>query len=232
MISLPVVLLAGGLGTRVSSISGHKPKALLPLAGKPFIDWKLTELAAQGITKVYLLLGYGSKAIEQHLSEHSYGLDISIIQDKPNCRGTAQALFDSIDLIDEDQFILTYGDNLLPIPISNFTMPLDERHCRMVTTTNIGPADKPNATAHEGWVVAYGKDNPTKYTELDYGYSVLSKKCLGLYLAENAADLAPVFSLMAKEGVLEAHTTDYPYTEIGTPSTYFQADEKLRNNFQ
>jgi len=228
----PVVVLAGGLGTRVSSIAGGKPKALLLLAGIPFIHWKLNELISHGITKVYLLLGYGATQIEQYLRNQVFQLEIVIIRDEPNCTGTGQAVLNSLKLIKENQFILTYGDNLLPIPITEFTFPLNEKHCRMVTTTNIGRADKANATVESGFVIAYGKDQSNNYSELDYGYSFISRECLATYLSESSTDIAPAFSSMAKAGLLEAHSTDFSYMEIGTPVTYFRADEELRNNLQ
>jgi D-glycero-alpha-D-manno-heptose 1-phosphate guanylyltransferase len=229
MSHLPVVMLAGGLGTRVSSIAGEKPKALLPLAGVPFLQWKLNELISQGVTNIYLLLGYGAGQIEEFLDNVAFPLKIVIIRDEKNCKGTGQAIFDSLKHIKEDQFILTYGDNLLPIAIGEFTNPLSETHCRMVTTTNVGPADKANAQVQSGFVVKYGKEQSRDYTQLDYGYSVISKACLAEHLGQDAADLAPAFSSMAKAGVLEAHSTNLSYTEIGTPMTYFKADEQLRN---
>lgn len=226
----PVVMLAGGLGTRVSSIAGGRPKALLPLAGRPFIHWKLNELISQGITKVYLLLGYGATQIEHYLSDQVFPLEIVIILDEPNCTGTGQAVLNSLKVIQENQFILTYGDNLLPIPISDFTFQLTEKHCRMVTTTNIGRADKANANVESGFVIAYGKDQPSNYSELDYGYSFISKKCIASHLGISFTDLAQAFSSMAKAGLLEAHSTDLSYMEIGTPVTYSHADDQLRNN--
>ena len=232
MTHLPVVLLAGGLGTRVSNISAGKPKALLPLAGKPFIHWKLEELIAQGITKIYFLLGYGADQIEKYLIQTKYPVEIVIIRDQPKCTGTGRALSDAMPNIVENQFILTYGDNLLPLPISEFTGLLQENHCRMVITSRIGPADKPNAAVEAGLVTAYGKINSSQYTMLDYGYSVISKSCLKEFLQEGIADLAPAFTRMAQQDCLEAHITDYGYTEIGTPETYFQANESLGNNIQ
>jgi D-glycero-alpha-D-manno-heptose 1-phosphate guanylyltransferase len=232
MIHLPVVILAGGLGTRIASVAGDKPKALLTLAGTPFIRWKLDELIGQGIKKIYLLLGYGADQIVGYLNKNDFPAEIIIVRDEPNCTGTGQAINNSFKYIKEDQFILTYGDNLLPIEIAEFTYPLNDNYCRMVTTTNIGPSDKANAQVQAGHVIAYGKNQSTKYHELDYGYSVISKSCLAAYLNEESTDLAPAFSQIAKAGLLEAYSTDLPYTEIGTPTTYFLADEQLRNYLQ
>jgi NDP-sugar pyrophosphorylase family protein len=229
MSHLPVVMLAGGLGTRVSSIAGETPKALLPLAGIPFLQWKLNELITQGVSKIYLLLGYGADQIEEFLSKVVFPIEIVIIRDDANCRGTGRAVLDSLKHIKEDQFILTYGDNLLPLAIAEFTSPLSERHCRMVTTTSVGPADTANAQVQSGFVVKYGKEQSKDYTQLDYGYSVISKACLAEHLGQEATDLAPAFSSLAKAGLLEAHSTNLSYTEIGTPITYFSADEQLRN---
>ena len=58
---LPIAVLAGGLGTRVRHRTGPDlPKALLPIAGIPFIDLKLRELRAGGAERVVLLVGHGA----------------------------------------------------------------------------------------------------------------------------------------------------------------------------
>ena len=65
---LPVAVLAGGLGLRLRDVTGDDlPKAMVPVLGRPFIDWKLDELAARRASHVVLLLGHGGTSIEHHV---------------------------------------------------------------------------------------------------------------------------------------------------------------------
>ncbi len=67
---LPSVwILAGGLGTRLSSVLPDRPKALAPVGGRPFLDIVLDQIAALGLTDVVLLLGAKHEAILRFLDE-------------------------------------------------------------------------------------------------------------------------------------------------------------------
>ena len=59
MTDMPVVVLAGGLGTRLLEVTGDlMPKVLVPVDGRPFIDYKLRGLARLGVGEVVLLVGH------------------------------------------------------------------------------------------------------------------------------------------------------------------------------
>ena len=60
-------ILAGGFGTRLKSISGHLPKALVPIAGKPFLHLQINHWKMQGVTSFIFLLHYQSELIVDFL---------------------------------------------------------------------------------------------------------------------------------------------------------------------
>src|SRR5215213_5912998 len=96
---LTVVVLAGGLGTRVRNLTGpDMAKALLPVAGRPFVEHKLQELVSAGATRVVFLLGHGSAGIRAAVGDGSrFGLDISYHEDRPGLLGTAGAVRGALD---------------------------------------------------------------------------------------------------------------------------------------
>jgi N-acetyl-alpha-D-muramate 1-phosphate uridylyltransferase len=74
----PVVILAGGLATRLRPITEKIPKALVEINGQPFIDHQLALLAANGITRVVLSVAYLGEMIAEHVGDGSrYGLNVS-----------------------------------------------------------------------------------------------------------------------------------------------------------
>lgn len=107
-----VVILAGGLGTRLKGLlPANYPKAMALIEGKPFLELLLSKLAGQKITRVILALGFGSEAVvnyTQYLSK-KLGIEVIIsIETKP--LGTAGALKNASALIETDPFFVMNGD--------------------------------------------------------------------------------------------------------------------------
>ena len=67
---LPVVILAGGLATRLYPVTEKIPKSLIPIAGMPFIDHQLALLKEKGVTQVILCVGNLGRMIEEHAGIH------------------------------------------------------------------------------------------------------------------------------------------------------------------
>jgi D-glycero-alpha-D-manno-heptose 1-phosphate guanylyltransferase len=85
------IILAGGFGTRLRSAVPDVPKPMAQIAGKPFLELLLRSLAARGIEKVVLSVGFRAECITGHFAGHFAGLEIAYeIEDKP--RGTGGAI--------------------------------------------------------------------------------------------------------------------------------------------
>src|SRR5581483_177601 len=111
---LPVAILAGGLATRLRPVTASVPKALLPVAGRPFIAWQLELLAQQGVDQVILCLGFLGEQIQAVVGDGSgFGLGIRYSFDGDQPRGTGGALRHALPSLGEAFFVL-YGDSYLP----------------------------------------------------------------------------------------------------------------------
>src|SRR3954454_4513252 len=106
---LPAVVLAGGLGTRVAALTGPAlPKVMLPVGGRPFIDYKLAGLAAEGVSDVLLLVGHGHEVIRAHVGDGSQlGLRVRYSIEPPGLLGTGGAVKAALGEL-SDAFIVTY----------------------------------------------------------------------------------------------------------------------------
>ena len=79
---LSVAILAGGLATRLRPITKTIPKALVPVAGRPFVLWQLEYLRDQGVSRVVLCTGYRSAQIEQIVGDGSqFGIVVEYSDD-------------------------------------------------------------------------------------------------------------------------------------------------------
>jgi NDP-sugar pyrophosphorylase family protein len=76
----PIAILAGGLATRMRPLTEKIPKALLEVAGKPFIVHQVELLRSYGITKIVMCIGFLGEMIEAELGDGSaYGVEIQLL---------------------------------------------------------------------------------------------------------------------------------------------------------
>ena len=99
----PILVLAGGFGTRLKSVVSDVPKPLAPVCGKPFLIYLIENLASQGAKDFVLLLHYEADLIISLVSEflehnNAYGITItSIVEDKP--LGTGGSIMNAVDTL-------------------------------------------------------------------------------------------------------------------------------------
>jgi NDP-sugar pyrophosphorylase family protein len=104
---LPVVILAGGLATRLRPITEKIPKALVEVAGRPFLAHQLALLRSNQITEVILCIGYLGGMIEQTFGDGSaHGLNIQYSYDGPELLGTGGAIRKALSLLPPAFFVL------------------------------------------------------------------------------------------------------------------------------
>ena len=102
MADVPVAVLAGGLATRLHPITRTVPKALVEVAGRPFIDHQLALLRANGARRVVLCLGHLGEQVVRHLGDGSaHGLEVSYSHDGDRLLGTGGALRRALPLLGE-----------------------------------------------------------------------------------------------------------------------------------
>ena len=113
------VILVGGKGTRLKEVSGNLPKPMVPVLGKPLLQYLIEQCVEYGISNIKLLASYKKEVIEDYFGDGSqYGASIQyIIEDVP--RGTAGALMDALPELDE-QFLVVYGDTFFDIDLGSF----------------------------------------------------------------------------------------------------------------
>ena len=106
--NLPVAILAGGLATRLRPITENIPKALVDVAGKPFIMHQLEYLKKQKLTQVVLCLGYLGEQVEVVVGNgSSIGLDVRYSSDGPTLLGTGGCLKKALPMLGEHFLYIT-----------------------------------------------------------------------------------------------------------------------------
>src|SRR5258708_36829924 len=78
MASLPIVILAGGLATRLRPLTEKIPKSLVEVAGRPFLEHQIALLRTNGVTEIFLCVGYLGEMIEEIFGDgNRFGVDIT-----------------------------------------------------------------------------------------------------------------------------------------------------------
>lgn len=115
---MKVVIMAGGKGTRIASVKSDVPKPMIPIFGKPILEWQIENLKACGLTDITLVVGYLGSVIQEYFGDGSkFGVTISyFVEDTP--LGTAGALFKMPELTED--FLLMCGDVILDVDFNRF----------------------------------------------------------------------------------------------------------------
>lgn len=226
----PVAILAGGLATRLRPITETIPKALVEVAGKPFIFWQLEYLRSQGVRNVVLCVGYLGELIEALVGNgERFGLKVTYSADGPKLLGTGGALKKALTLLGQ-QFYVLYGDSFLPVEFAPIEKAfLDSRRAALMTVFENGDRwDKSNVLIQNGEILEYNKNQPRpEMSHIDYGLAVMSRQVLEKYSADQSFDLAEVYHSLSLSAQLACYEVHERFYEIGSHSglketeTYF-----------
>ena len=215
--ALPVAILAGGLAVRLRPLTEDRPKALVEVAGEPFIAHQLRQLQGEGIREVVVCAGYLGEMIEQLVRDgRDFRLSVQYSYDWPDLLGTAGALKKALPLLGEAFFVL-YGDSLLPCRFA----PVQEAFQNsgklglMTVFHNEGQWDTSNVELAEGRIAAYDKVNRTPaMRHIDYGLGVLSSRTIADI--ETPCDLVSVYQRLLADDQLATYEVHERFYEVGS----------------
>ena len=136
---MQTVIMAGGKGSRVASISGNTPKPMIPICGKPILEHQIECLKKNGLLDITIVVGFLGEKIKEYFGDGSrFGCKISYFSETEPL-GTAGALY-KIEDITED-FILINGDIILDIDFDR--MIAFHKDNRALATLAVHPNNHP-----------------------------------------------------------------------------------------
>jgi N-acetyl-alpha-D-muramate 1-phosphate uridylyltransferase len=217
---LPVAILAGGLATRLRPLTDRVPKALLSIAGRPFIFHQLELLRGQGVERVVLCVGHFGEQIEAAVGDgKTFGLTIDYSSDGGELLGTGGALKKALPLLGAEFFVLN-GDSYLPCSFSAVQSAYEaaRRPALMTVLRNDNRWERSNVVFRGGEVIEYDKsaDRP-EMSHIDFGLSVLSSSVFFQYRNSTVIDLADICRRLSKSRQLAALEVTERFYEIGSP---------------
>jgi len=229
-----VVIIAGGVATRLRPITETVPKSMLVVAGRPFIDHQLRLLRKNDIKRVVICSGYLSQQIEDFVGDGArYGLSVAFSNDGEKLLGTGGAVKKALPLLGED-FFLVYGDSY---PTVDFKLVYD--HFRkdkgrglMTVFKNHNAFDSSNIVFKDGKIVIYDKKNKTEEMEyIDYGLGILKKSAFEGVTAREAFDLVEIYQDIIYKNQMSAYEVFERLYEIGSLSGLADTQKHILNSY-
>jgi len=227
--SLEALILAGGKGTRLRGVVADRPKPMASVSSRPFLEWLLLSLHAQGVHQVILCTGYMSEMVEAYFGNgHSLGMTVQYSRD-PAPLGTAGAVRHALGQVHGDRFLVLNGDSYSRVDLCQLAQSHARRHasatiwlvgvddCRRYGSVVIG---------EDGAVQAYIEKSPEKCAGLiNAGVYLLERQVAETIPDKRAVSMETEFLPGLIGCGLSAVVGEGPFLDIGTPEAYAVADE-------
>lgn len=252
---MKVVIMAGGMGTRIASIANDIPKPMIRIGGKPILEHQIENLKSCGLTDIILVIGHLGSIIKNYFKDgHDFGVNISyFIEDHP--LGTAGALFKMPELTDD--FLLLCGDVMIDVDFNRFIRFHQEHQAwaslmahpnghpydsSLLVTETLAPQEKGGLPIEShrvtGWL---NKEDERLYykNRVNAGIEIISPTLL----VETMKYFTPrhpeqpdkidldrdVLKPNIKSGRIYAYDTPEYIKDMGTPERFYEVEQDLQS---
>ncbi len=252
---MKVVIMAGGMGTRIASVVNNIPKPMIPIGGKPILQWQIENLRKCGLTDITLVIGHLGHVIQDYFQDgNNYGVHLSYyIEEHPF--GTAGALFKMPEMTND--FLLMCGDVMIDVDFNRFIAfhqehrawaslmapPNGHPYDSSLLVTEILPPQAEGALPIEshrvtGWL---NKEDERLYykNRVNAGIEIISPQLL----VETKKHFKPrhpeqpekidldrdVLKPNVKSGRIYAYDTPEYIKDMGTPDRYYEVTHDLKS---
>lgn len=226
-----IIVLCGGLATRLRPITEKIPKSLVDVNGRPFIEYQLERIAERGLRNVVLSVGHLGEMIEEVIGDGGrFGLSVRYSYDGPKLLGTAGAVRKAAAML-TDRFFVQYGDSFLDVDYEAVAgrFARGAKRGLMTVFRNDGRWDTSNVVYEDGRLLSYNKRNPAPDANyIDYGLSLLEKSVLDRVPAGEFYDLSVILEELSAENQLEGFEVFNRFYEIGTVAGLTETREYLQ----
>jgi NDP-sugar pyrophosphorylase family protein len=237
--TLDILVIAGGLGTRIKSVLGDTPKLLAPICGRPYLAYLLGWLRQFGARRVVLGLGHQAQAVIDFLARNSSAHDDLTVETvtEPQPLGTAGAVRFARSELRSDPVLVMNGDSFADADLCAFL----DHHRRSKAKATLLCAEVDDAGRY-GRVDFDGEGRIRGFIEKDPNFHGRSAVSAGVYLFSaalldeiaggNAASLERDVFGQAPSCSLDAFAGSFSFIDIGTPESLKLAEHIFGTKFE
>jgi D-glycero-D-manno-heptose 1,7-bisphosphate phosphatase len=221
---IQAVVLAGGLGTRLGSMTRSLPKPMMDVSGRPFLSYLLENLRRQGIQEVILSVGHLADIIRDFADNISRpGFQIKFASENEPL-GTGGALRNCMDLLQEDFFVLN-GDTLFDVNLASLATSPGENKMALRLVPDAGRYG--SASLDGSRVVGFLEKGIQGEGLINGGVLHLSRASLGLLPPGKSSIESDLLPKLAEAGRLHSYRSDSFFIDIGIPESLEEAQASI-----
>jgi D-glycero-alpha-D-manno-heptose 1-phosphate guanylyltransferase len=230
------VVLAGGLGTRIKALYPDLPKPMIPIHGKPFLEWVIRYLRKQGFERAIISSGYKAEIIAHHFSHQPVaGIHVQCVNETTP-QGTAGGFLEAAARaqVTPDAWLVLNGDSLVFADLNAAASPLAEKPVEAVVVGVAVPD-----TSRYGKIIFDGSGRLLRFEEKMPGQGPINA---GIYFLKDS--LARTFQtsrplsfekdvfpqLLARSANIKVNVAQAPFLDIGTPESVVLGEAFVQKN--
>jgi glucose-1-phosphate cytidylyltransferase len=176
---MKVVILAGGLGTRLSEYTKTIPKPMVKVGGKPIILQIMMHYSKYGFKDFYIALGYKGEVLKKFFKKKFYNWNITLIDTGINTM-TGGRLQKMKKFLNDETFMMTYGDGVSDVNLKEL-LKFHKKNKKLVTLTAVRPPARFGVVKLNGNFVQYFKEkSQMEEGWINGGFFVMEPKFLSL----------------------------------------------------
>lgn len=231
---MKALLLAAGLGTRLRPLTNTLPKCLVPIHGKPLLQYWFENLTKAGIDEFLVNTSYLSEQVEAFILESKYAKNVTLVNEE-ELLNTGGTLLKNKEFFNDEPFMLVHADNLCLCDFHAFIESHDNRDKQCEITMMLFKSDNPSScgvvTLDDSNIVQqfYEKvQNPP--SNLANGAVYICESSIFPFL-ENLHKVNIDFSndvLPCFMGQINTYLNDVYHRDIGTPESYILAQSEFK----
>lgn len=229
------VILASGEGVNLRPFTYEIPKPLIPVNGRPLLEYTIELLRAHGITSIVITVSHLAEKIKQHFGDGSrFGVNIKYVTEKKPT-GTGGALLAAQSALQDAPFIMLYGDVLLDLNIAEFLQTHEQQKAALGTLALTSVADPSafGAVKMRGSRIVEFSEKPAVRNDVSRlvfaGVAALTPQLFEEFPRQIKNKLSlekDIFPQLIKAGRLYGYPFEGQWFDVSTPHSY---DEALKN---
>lgn len=226
------IILVGGQGTRLRALYPDRPKALVPVAGRPFIAWMIDDLRKHGIERIHLAAGYRADQLVTWRNEQPANTQLTV-SIEPEPLGTAGGLRYGAKKVPGDEVLVINGDSFLPaLPLGAWLREgLPAATWATLAVTHLEKAGRYGTVEFDaaGQVTAFLEKADRERGWVNGGVYWMRRTLIDKIPATGSSSLeTDIFPRLAAARVLTVRRVDPPLLDMGTPEGLAAMEAYLR----
>ncbi len=222
---MEAIILAGGLGTRLKQEVPDLPKPMAPIAGKPFLEYLLVDMAAKGFTKIIISVGYLANKIIDYFGDKFLGLDlVYVVEQSP--LGTGGGIRKGLLQCAEDYIFIFNGDTYIELDALKVKQRWQQVNCPIMVVRQVPDTRRYGRIEVDakGYVSSFSEKGIMGEGLINAGCYVLPRNALDSF-TENKPFSLELDYLSKSVGTMKISTfvSHGYFIDIGVPEDYKRA---------